>query len=65
MRIEDDGRGGLIEPGNGLSGMRERLRALGGRLEIHSTRGQGTILVAALPLSPRPPIAPAMRELAR
>ncbi len=65
LRIEDDGRGGLIEPGNGLSGMRERLRALGGRLEIHSTRGQGTILVAALPLSPRPPIAPAMRELAR
>jgi len=51
LRIEDNGRGGLIEPGNGLSGMRERLRALGGRLEIRSARGRGTILVAALPLS--------------
>jgi len=49
--IEDDGRGGPIEPGNGLAGMRERLRAHGGRLEIRSTRGQGTMLLAMLPLA--------------
>lgn len=50
LSIEDDGRGGAIEPGNGLSGMRERLRALDGRLEIESVRGRGTRLLAALPL---------------
>lgn len=50
LRIEDDGRGGVIEPGNGLAGMRERLLALGGRLDIRSTRGQGAVLLATLPL---------------
>lgn len=50
LSIEDDGRGGAIEPGNGLGGMGERLRALGGRLEIHSRPGQGMRLVATLPL---------------
>lgn len=50
LTIEDDGRGGAIEPGNGLAGMRERLRALGGRLDIESRPGRGTHLVAALPL---------------
>jgi len=51
LTIEDDGLGGTIEPGNGLTGMRERLRALDGRLEIHSTRGRGTQLLAVIPLS--------------
>ncbi|MEP7041665.1 MAG: sensor histidine kinase [Dokdonella sp.] len=48
--IEDDGRGGAIEPGNGLTGMRERLRGLGGRLDIQSERGGGTRLQAIVPL---------------
>jgi two-component system, NarL family, sensor kinase len=34
--------------GVGLSGMRERLRELGGTLDIRST-GEGTIVTAALP----------------
>ncbi len=40
--IDDDGRGGSINAGNGLIGMRERVEALGGRLRIDSVRGKGT-----------------------
>ena len=40
--IDDDGRGGSINAGNGLIGMRERVEALGGRLRIDSVRGRGT-----------------------
>jgi two-component system sensor histidine kinase DesK len=47
--VADDGIGGVIVPGNGLCGMRERLHLLGGRLEMASTRGRGMRLVAALP----------------
>lgn len=50
--IADDGRGGAIVPGNGLSGMRERIEALGGTLRIDST-GAGTRLEACVPL-PKP-----------
>jgi two-component system, NarL family, sensor histidine kinase DesK len=48
--VEDDGRGGPIAPGNGLTGMRERLRALGGDLAVVSERGRGTRLEARLPV---------------
>jgi two-component system sensor histidine kinase DesK len=48
--VADDGRGASIVPGNGLDGMRERLQALGGRLSIESASGQGTRLVATVPL---------------
>jgi two-component system sensor histidine kinase DesK len=48
--IEDDGRGGVIAPGNGLTGMRERLRALGGDLVIVSEPGRFTRLDARLPV---------------
>ena len=47
--IADDGRGGAIAPGNGLSGMRERLEALGGKLRIESS-ASGTRLEACVPL---------------
>ena len=50
VAIEDNGRGGAITPGNGLTGMRERLRALGGDLVIVSERGRGTKLEARLVL---------------
>ncbi len=50
LRIEDDGRGGAIVPGNGLAGMRERLVDIGAELRIDSERGRGTTLVASLPL---------------
>ncbi len=38
----------------GLVGMRERAVALGGRLEIHSQSGRGSVLSLVLPLSPAP-----------
>jgi two-component system sensor histidine kinase DesK len=47
--IADDGRGGAIAPGNGLSGMRERLEALGGKLRIESSPA-GTRLEICVPL---------------
>lgn len=45
--IADDGRGGSAEFGNGLSGMRERVMALGGTLTRES--GAGTQLTIVLP----------------
>ncbi len=50
LTVEDDGRGGAIVPGNGLSGMRERLATIGAELRVDSERGRGTRVVASLPL---------------
>ena len=47
LRVEDDGRGAIGQEGNGLRGMRERVEALGGRLEIDSRRG--TRVTAEIP----------------
>lgn len=55
LQVADDGRGyqprnASRSDGSGLAGMRERLRLYDGRLEIHSTPGEGTRLRAVLPL---------------
>ena len=50
LRIEDDGRGGAIVPGNGLCGMRERIESLGGRLRVEAMPGHGTRVEVTLPL---------------
>ncbi|MEO7053150.1 MAG: histidine kinase [Rhodanobacter sp.] len=52
MRIDDDGAGGLdgAAGGNGICGMRERVRAIGGSLTIESPRGNGTRLRVVVPL---------------
>jgi len=52
VEIEDAGKGisPEKEPGVGLRGMRERLRRLGGTLQIHSSSG-GTRVIAILPVS--------------
>lgn len=50
MRIRDDGRGGINERGNGLTGMRERIEARGGTLAIESPRGRGTSIEVSLPM---------------
>jgi two-component system sensor histidine kinase DesK len=52
MQISDDGRGGVADDGNGISGMRERARALGGNLTIESPRGHGTRLRVVVPAPP-------------
>jgi len=51
--VADDGRGGIAAEGNGLSGMRERVRSLGGTLEIDSPRGHGTRLRVLVPCAPK------------
>jgi PAS domain S-box-containing protein len=48
--VADDGRGGANMSGSGLRGMADRMEALGGRLEVESPPGQGTVLRAWLPL---------------
>lgn len=49
LAIADDGRGGALQEGHGLTGMRERLRAVGGSVDIDSTVGAGTRLYLRLP----------------
>lgn len=54
LRLEarDDGRGsGELQFGNGLTGMRERLRAIGGDVEASRPPGGGVRLSAWLPLA--------------
>jgi two-component system sensor histidine kinase DesK len=47
--IQDNGRGGAIVPGNGLTGMRERLEAVGGSLRIDAQPLRGMRLEAVVP----------------
>ncbi|MFF9591878.1 sensor histidine kinase [Streptomyces sp. NPDC014646] len=63
LDVADNGRGfspaGPTAPtggvrGHGLSAMRARLQQLGGTLTIESAPGEGTVLSAAVPLSPAP-----------
>jgi len=50
LDIRDDGRGtGELRPGNGLSGMRERLEAAGGGLALERTGTGGVHLMAWVP----------------
>jgi signal transduction histidine kinase len=56
MRVADDGDG--FDPataleGMGLNNMRERIRALGGELTIQSAPGQGTTVIARVPVQQR------------
>ncbi len=54
-RIEvcDDGVGGASSPaGGGLSGLADRVEALGGQLEVVSPPARGTRLIAEIPLAP-------------
>lgn len=50
MCISDNGCGGLAAHGNGVSGMRERVNALGGNLQIDSPPRKGTTLTVRVPL---------------
>jgi len=55
ISIQDDGRGfkprGRHREGVGLLGMAERVKKLGGDLEVESKVGQGTSITARLPLA--------------
>jgi signal transduction histidine kinase len=51
VEIRDDGRGGAnLGGGSGLRGLTDRVEALGGRFEVRSRRGAGTVVRAQLPL---------------
>jgi two-component system sensor histidine kinase DesK len=53
LRIQDDGRGcRMLAEGYGLAGMRERLEAAGGSLDIDPGIGRGFALTARLPEFP-------------
>ncbi|MGQ4414561.1 sensor histidine kinase [Streptomyces sp. SAS_269] len=51
LSVEDDGSGGSGAPGNGLTGLTERLEKAGGMLEAGRAR-RGFRLVARVPLTP-------------
>jgi signal transduction histidine kinase len=50
VEVTDDGVGGADPAGSGLRGLVDRVEALDGTLEVESPLGQGTRLVARLPL---------------
>jgi len=55
LQASDDGRGSTgAVPGNGLRGMRERLSACGGRVDIITAPGQGFALDVRIPLETAP-----------
>ena len=49
IAVSDDGVGGADEAGAGLRGLRDRVEALDGRLEVESPPGGGTRVSAAIP----------------
>ncbi|MGB4136828.1 MAG: histidine kinase, partial [Microbacterium sp.] len=50
VRVADDGCGGAsLRPAGGLTGLSDRVRALGGRLRVLSPSGDGTTVEATLP----------------
>ena len=60
VEVADDGPGGpLDEEGNGIRGMRERARAVGGTVTLGPRASGGLLLRAELPLTPSPPAGPA------
>ncbi len=49
--VHDNGRGGAtLGAGSGLRGLADRVEALGGRLDVRSPIGAGTVVRAQLPL---------------
>jgi signal transduction histidine kinase len=56
LSIRDDGIGGAdLAGGSGLVGLRDRVQALAGSIEITSRPGEGTAIVVELPLQPDEP----------
>ncbi len=50
VRVEDDGRGGAaLRPEGGLTGLADRVGALGGEFSVSSRRGEGTTVEARIP----------------
>src|SRR5262249_59829697 len=55
VSVRDDGRGGAgASHGSGLTGLADRVEALGGRVTLHSPPGAGTALEVRIPLARGP-----------
>jgi signal transduction histidine kinase len=55
FEVRDDGAGFVVEdvaPGDGLMNMRDRIGAVGGRLDIRSRPGAGTTVSGDIPVAP-------------
>jgi signal transduction histidine kinase len=53
VTVSDNGRGGAaVADGHGIAGLEQRLRGLGGTLELMSPNGGPTVLSAHLPFTP-------------
>ena len=56
VHARDDGRGAsAVSPGHGIAGMQERVRDLGGRVELSSHPGRGfevQVFLPAIPVAP-------------
>jgi signal transduction histidine kinase len=50
VHVRDDGIGGARPDGTGLLGLRDRVAAVGGQLQVESPPGSGTRIAATLPL---------------
>jgi signal transduction histidine kinase len=51
--LRDDGAGGADPArGSGLIGLRNRIQALDGSIEVNSRAGDGTTILVELPLQP-------------
>jgi signal transduction histidine kinase len=52
VQVRDDGVGGAdASRGSGLTGLRDRVEAVGGRMTLVSTAGTGTALTVVLPVT--------------
>jgi signal transduction histidine kinase len=51
LEVADDGVGGANPRGSGLLGLKDRVEALGGRIDITSRHGEGTTLTVEIPRS--------------
>ena len=59
VEVADDGIGGADPTrGSGIRGLSDRVAALGGRLDVRSRPGEGTKVVARLPLRTDPGTGP-------
>jgi signal transduction histidine kinase len=51
--VRDNGTGGArMSAGSGLVGLVDRVEAVGGLLDVRSPRGEGTTIIAEIPLAP-------------
>ncbi|MFL5852455.1 MAG: GAF domain-containing sensor histidine kinase, partial [Solirubrobacteraceae bacterium] len=52
LSVRDDGVGGAdARRGSGLTGLRDRIEALGGRIEVESPPGSGTLVEVEIPIA--------------